>query len=303
MKQDERDPRAQSKYVSSTMENNNFTFRTSSCSSFDAEDSASYTDSSDDEHLFECSLEKAIGRNTMSINEIAKMLGSVNFNEVKAESPSAQKPRVSRGDSATQNALDIGSGIHGSSLPVQNKSLETGTALTKILDDILKEHGYKTVGAIPKDKVPDDFFEEITETNIKAYTLNVINAVRSQDINELERLLDEGHCMQSCNKFGESILHLACRRGCTDVVRFLVEKAQISVNIKDDYGRTPLHDACWVSTPNFELLEIIIKESPNLLLITDKRGFTPLQYVRKEDTGAWGQFLNDKKILIKPIIL
>jgi hypothetical protein len=47
--------------------------------------------------------------------------------------------------------------------------------------------------------------------------------------------------MDACNRFGESVLHMACRRGATPMVAFLMADCGLQVNISDDFGRTPLH--------------------------------------------------------------
>merc|ERR1712183_78962 len=53
------------------------------------------------------------------------------------------------------------------------------------------------------------------------------------------------------NRFGESLLHLACRRGRTDMVRFLVVEMgsppRDVLETMDDCHKTPLHDACWTA--------------------------------------------------------
>ncbi len=280
-------------------------------------DSASYTSDSDDDEddrynplCYGTTSGPCMEREAMTVHEIVKMMGSVHFNEVIAEPPSpplsSQKmlphipSTVSEPETGSEQIPHISS--DASSL---SSGIRKGAKLLQILDDILQENGYDADdvhAAHNEEEIPHDFFGKVTETQIEAYTTNILTAVRSENIDELKQLLEEGHCMQACNKFGESILHLACRRGCKDVVRFLVEEARISVNIRDDYGRTPLHDACWVVSPCFELAEILIRQSPSLLLMRDKRGFMPLQYVKEESIALWGDFLKEKKSWIKPTI-
>jgi ankyrin repeat protein len=85
------------------------------------------------------------------------------------------------------------------------------------------------------------------------------------------------------------------------LVKFFLEAIGVRTNIKDDYGRTPLHDACWSSTPNFEIMEILIKNSnTDLLLAVNVRGHTPFDYARKEHWGAWVHFfVTRRELLIK----
>jgi ankyrin repeat protein len=109
---------------------------------------------------------------------------------------------------------------------------------------LLREKGYeldeKSISVLP-----GDFFLEVTEKRIADYDNEVILAIRQGDIEMLRELLHQGKSMQCCNKFGESVLHMACRRGFSDVVSFLLDEAKVSLRVKDDYGRTPFHDACW----------------------------------------------------------
>ena len=64
-----------------------------------------------------------------------------------------------------------------------------------------------------------------------------------------------------------------------------------SVQVTDDFGRTPLHDACWTSQPNFDTIRLLLDQDPWLLWIMDCRGSTPLGYVRKAHWAVWIGFL------------
>ena len=143
----------------------------------------------------------------------------------------------------------------------------------------------------------DNFFVKHTEEQIKAYDVQVIQAVRAQDMNQLKNMHKAGRQLQCANKFGESLIHMACRRGFVDVVRFLVDEAGVSVRVRDDYGRTALHDACWTSEPNEELVEYLIRQCPELLLMSDKRGNAPFEYVRREHWGQWLEFVQENEEL------
>ena len=81
-----------------------------------------------------------------------------------------------------------------------------------------------------------------------------------------------GRTMDACNKFGESILHLACRRGHLPTIAFLLA-AGANVAISDDFGRTPLHDCCWTSEkPCFEVIRLLLDRDLGLLRVVDRRG-------------------------------
>uniref|UniRef100_A0A7S3Q2F6 Uncharacterized protein n=2 Tax=Chaetoceros debilis TaxID=122233 RepID=A0A7S3Q2F6_9STRA len=145
------------------------------------------------------------------------------------------------------------------------------------------------------------FFHEYTETEKDSYDNEVCKAVRSLNLDEIKTMHSQGRTFQCSNRFGESLMHMACRRGSSEVVNFLVEEAGVSIRCCDDFGRTPFHDACWSSIPNFDLIEFLIAKCPSMLLMCDKRGHTPLQYTRREHWVTWITFLGTQKSKIKEL--
>mmetsp|Transcript_3062 Transcript_3062/g.4126 ORF Transcript_3062/g.4126 Transcript_3062/m.4126 type:complete len:191 (+) Transcript_3062:152-724(+) len=145
----------------------------------------------------------------------------------------------------------------------------------------------------------EDFFTEPTAEDYQAYDFDVLKAVRNSDVESLRQLHKQGKNLRCCNRARETLMHVACRRGDTEVVRFLVEEAQVPVQVCDDYGRTPMHDAFWTSEPNFEVMDILLAQCPDLLLVKDMRGHTPLHYAPKEHWKTWVRHLvkNFKKII------
>jgi hypothetical protein len=146
----------------------------------------------------------------------------------------------------------------------------------------------------------DDFFLKMTSKNVQAYDMPKATAIRQCDIAALRAMHQKGEILQCCNRFGESIVHTACRRGSAVCIQFLTQEAGVSLRVRDDYGRTALHDACWTNIPNFELIEMILKSCPDLLFIADKRGVYPLQYTRKDYHEDWCKFLEENQELLTP---
>ncbi|CAB9500121.1 ANK [Seminavis robusta] len=138
------------------------------------------------------------------------------------------------------------------------------------------------------------FFYPPTAKEIKAYDHTVLNAVRQQDYGTLRALYSQGRPLKCSNAFGESLLHLACRKGMYQMTRFLVDECHVPLRICDDFGRTPLADACWTAEPNFDLIDFILEREPDLLFIKDRRGSTPLGYVRRPQWKLWNQYLQSK---------
>jgi hypothetical protein len=145
-----------------------------------------------------------------------------------------------------------------------------------------------------------DFFAEPQQSEINAYGFEALNAVRSQDLETLKKFHKEGRPLKCSNQFGESLLHLACRKSFAEVVKFLVEGAAVPFNVKDDFGRNPAHDACWTVTPNWDLMDVIVDRCPELFFIEDVRGHTPLDYVRMEHWPAWTKYLSEKGHKLTP---
>lgn len=129
---------------------------------------------------------------------------------------------------------------------------------------------------------------------IEDYDLEIVSAVRNGDVQKMKVLREKGRSFDACNKFGESVLHMACRRGDTEMVRLLVENGA-KISICDDYGRTPLHDACWTCEPNFEVIGMILDRDRTLLRMKDCRGYSPLKYIRRNHWSKWASFFDAKK--------
>jgi ankyrin repeat protein len=159
---------------------------------------------------------------------------------------------------------------------------------------LCKEEGSSTT----KPLLDDNDFHPPTPEQIEAYSNDAVNAVRSSDVDCLRTLLSNGQSLQCCNRFGESLLHVACRRSNAEVVSFLLHEAKVSPCIRDDYGRTPLHDACWRGNPEYEIVELLLSVEPRLAYVKDVRGHRPFQYARREHWPNWREFIDRKRELI-----
>lgn len=136
--------------------------------------------------------------------------------------------------------------------------------------------------------------------DIDAYDIELVRAVRNSDVDKLKSLAESGISLNACNRFGESITHMACRRGDYKIVKYLVEDANVRLDCSDDYGRLPLHDALWTSQPNLDVLDVLIRHCPpNLLLAEDVRGSTPFDYARCEHLPKWTAFLQERRQLLE----
>jgi hypothetical protein len=71
--------------------------------------------------------------------------------------------------------------------------------------------------------------------------------------------------------------------------------AGCDIQVSDDNGRTPLHDACSSAEPNFRLVEKLLNADKNLLFLVDIRGHSPLSNTRREHWPLWLQFIESRK--------
>lgn len=143
-------------------------------------------------------------------------------------------------------------------------------------------------------------FYEPTEEMLSTYNSDLLATVRKNNIEKLREIHSEKKLVNSSNKFGESLLHLSCRRSYTEMTKFMVQDVKLDLNIRDDYFRTPFHDACWTPDPNFELVDLLMKEVPEHLLLEDVRGFTPFDYVRNDHWKVWLRFLWERRDQLRP---
>jgi len=146
-----------------------------------------------------------------------------------------------------------------------------------------------------KAKSLENFFAKVTDEQIAAYTITVVAACRSNDLDALKKLhTEEGQTMNCSNRFGESLLTMACRRGFEGIVDYLLQSADVDVRISDDSGERYCN-ACWNPSPQLKICEWIMARDPALFFIADNRGCTPFQYARPEHWGTWRQFLLDNR--------
>lgn len=169
--------------------------------------------------------------------------------------------------------------------------LKPKETLVKVLSEEGIQVDYRKSTDIP------DFFVPCCVTS---HSLDLMNAIRQNDVSTVRSHHNAGKSLQCGNKFGETIVHAAARRGNTEVLKFMVEIAGVSVRVCCDGGRTPLHDACWTGHPDFGTIRFLLEQCPDFLLLQDKRNFTPLDFIPKEAHPVWNDFLKANRDLIKP---
>jgi len=160
------------------------------------------------------------------------------------------------------------------------------------VERILKQHPNKMLLAINPKGVQQVPCKKHSDDGLDNYNSRVVTAVRKSNLEELKELLQEEQCFEACNNNGEYLIHLACRQGDLNTIKFLVHDAQVNVNVRDDIGRTVFHDVCWRPKAEIEIFDFLIKVvDPAFLMFQDVRGHTPFDYSRDNDWPKWNRFL------------
>jgi ankyrin repeat protein len=133
-----------------------------------------------------------------------------------------------------------------------------------------------------------------TLKEMEDYDNDILTAIRLSDLNKLKSMKEDGRTLTACNRYGESIVHMACRRSDFNIVEYVLDNIEEQCLI-DDYGRTPLHDACWRSEPRFDIVTLLLDKNINLLRFQDVRGSNPLNYVREEHWLQWCAYFFHQK--------
>lgn len=141
------------------------------------------------------------------------------------------------------------------------------------------------------------FFEPYEESDIN---VDLLKALRLADLEKLRKLMNAQENpvdLKARNQFGENMLHIACRMGLSwDVLKFLVEDAEINLNVRDRFGRSPFHNACMSSNPNFNNINYLMKKAPILTVFEDDRDKIPFDLIPQRCFDRWSRFLSEKSI-------
>jgi hypothetical protein len=159
------------------------------------------------------------------------------------------------------------------------------------LDGMVKSRGYSSTSC---STLSTAYYNKPSPFQLASYGVYMINLVRDGDVQGLQEALDLGLSPNACNAYGESIVHNVCRRSDDQMLDVLL-RAGCEIQISDDNGRTPMHDACWTAQPNFLIVEKLLDRDIQLLFMSDNHGFLPLSYTRKDHWSEWLQFLQSKK--------
>jgi ankyrin repeat protein len=165
----------------------------------------------------------------------------------------------------------------------------------------MRNRGYSTERINTLDTA---YHNEPTPLQRASYHSFLVRLVKGEEVETLSALMSAGLSPNAANMFGESICHLTCRLGLGRVLKVLID-CGCDLEVCDDYGRTPLHDACWAPKPAIDVVDFLMTagctETHHLFTMVDSRGCSPLSYVRRKHWSQWIQFLESKKDTYWPV--
>jgi hypothetical protein len=227
--------------------------------------------------------------------ETTQGLTTVSSDEVSSDDDFFSRIKITRKRRCSDELEHLDSySIKSFALPDPNEDISPDDFLVNLIDAM---YGYKFEAK--RTESLKGFFCKVSEEQMAAYNNDVVAAVRNNELDQLKRLHQNGQAMNCFNRFGESILNIACRRGFEDVVRYLLDQPDVSVRHSDDCGRTPLHDTCWHPSPQLTICKWILERDPALFFAMDRRGCTAFQYARPEHWPIWRKFLLDNRNSLK----
>ncbi|GAX27549.1 hypothetical protein FisN_13Hh365 [Fistulifera solaris] len=150
----------------------------------------------------------------------------------------------------------------------------------------------RNVATCSAKELPSDYW---VPWNTEGYSLELTKAVRQGDVSLVQSYAGN---LQCSNAYGESILHVAARRGDLVLLQYLVEQRAISLRVCCESERNVLHDACWTSRPSFACISWLLEHVPELLLVQDARGRAPLEYAPSDTWDEWNAYLKENPHLV-----
>ena len=167
-----------------------------------------------------------------------------------------------------------------------------------VLQRLLSMRGYGPKLRFKSDEANYDTVPSALQ--LASFGTELVKAIHSSDAPKLATLLKCGLSPNPCNQFRDSIVDLVCKRANFEIFQCLVGNG-CDLRVCDGFGRTPLHHCCWASEFSEDIAMGIIQLDWLQLLIEDKRGQTPLEYVRADVANEWIDFLEDRKDVLFPM--
>ena len=87
--------------------------------------------------------------------------------------------------------------------------------------------------------------------------INLYQAIKNNDLQEVKKLINEGAALNVKNEYGNTPLHFAAYYGHTNIVRYLIEKGA-NIYIENNDGEIPVY-----VTKKLEIVNILLEKEWN----------------------------------------
>ncbi|WP_264705088.1 ankyrin repeat domain-containing protein [Wolbachia endosymbiont (group A) of Gymnosoma rotundatum] len=176
--------------------------------------------------------------------------------------------------------------VNGINVNAQDKydSTPLHRAAKEVHKDVVEALLDKGANVDAEDENGDTPFDLTTNQDIQTLLQNtdeLLEAAKSGNINEVNRLISEGASVNATDQNGNTPLHWAAKNGHEEVVESLLGKEGIDVNAQDRDNNTPLH---WAAVKGHkEVLEALLEKDEIDVNAQDKDNRTPLHWATGRD--------------------
>jgi hypothetical protein len=215
------------------------------------------------------------------------------------------KPDIHQSNHSKRSTSNNGSNNNNNNNNIKAKLSNSNRSLTSICN--LKDQLSSVFGdtSFVKNIHWDSYFQQqdqdddmVTKKDDMTMTDELERAIRSKKVHRLNRLANKGVNMNARNQQGESVVSLVCRVGSAEQLVYLM-KSKVSVRVRDNVGKTPLHEVAWAPTFQPSIAMMLMTDSPELLWAPDSRGYLALDYAPKRCLVDWYEFLELKQPMLR----
>jgi Ankyrin repeats (3 copies) len=166
-----------------------------------------------------------------------------------------------------------------------------GESPQEFLDNALKSRGYSVARYNTLDSAY--YNPETTLLQQASYGVRLLELIDESNEEGFESCLLAGIHSNPCDEYGASALHRVCRQGNVALLEILLDNDCV-VQCADDFGRTPLHEACRCERLCLSLVETLMMQDIHLLYMADASGRLPLEYIKPEHWYDYMIFLEPR---------
>jgi hypothetical protein len=153
------------------------------------------------------------------------------------------------------------------------------------------------------------YYNEPTELQVASCGSFLRAIVKSRDEMALRSFLSCGVSSNPSDEYGESLVHLLCRRGDAVLLQIVLDNyinsnssnslpneetpGKSLFQVSSFMGRTPLHEVCCAVKTSFAIVDMILLVDPYQLFMSDGCGYRPLDYVSRDQWEEWNLYLDE----------